>query len=220
MIVITGASDGLGAELAKQLMADGEKIVCLSRSKPADGIEHIETDLSNPKSIDSAIKLILDKDETLKALVNNAGLLSVEDLGSLTSDELQKIMQVNVNATMSLVSGLMDRIKKDESDIVNVVSTNGIYRRPNRMTYSVSKWALRGFTENLQEVFKDTKVRVIGFYPGGFKSNNLTRATGKPLPDPENWVDVEDMALALKQAMQLPKTMEVSTLVISRKMTK
>ncbi|MCA9324345.1 SDR family NAD(P)-dependent oxidoreductase [Candidatus Saccharibacteria bacterium] len=218
MIVITGASDGLGAELAKQLMDDGEKIISLSRTKPADGIEHIETDLEDPSSINEAIKMILAKEEPLKALVNNAGILSVEELDSLTPEELQRIMQVNVSAAMSLVSGLLDRIKKDETDVVNVVSTNGVYMRPNRMTYSVSKWAMRGFTENLQEQFRGTKVRVIGFYPGGFKSNNLTRATGHPLPNPEKWVDVEDMALALKQAMQHPKSMQVSTLVIERKL--
>lgn len=218
MIVITGASDGLGAELAKQLMADGEKIISLSRTAPAKGIEHIETDLENPDSIQRAVKEILSKDQPLKALVNNAGILSIEELDCLTPDELQKIMQVNVNAAMSLVSGLVSRIKKDESDIVNVVSTNGVYMRPNRMTYSVSKWAMRGFTENLQEQFRGTKVRVIGFYPGGFRSNNLTRITGKPLPDPEKWVDVKDMALALKQAMQHPKSMQVSTLIIERKL--
>jgi short-subunit dehydrogenase len=217
MIIITGASDGLGAELAKQLIADGEEIVCLSRSKPAENIEHIETDLANPDSVESAIQILLAKEKPIKALVNNAGLLSVEELDGLSSDELQKIMQVNVNAAMKLVSGLIHKIEKSEGDIVNVISTNGVYMRPKRMTYSVSKWAMRGFTENLQEQHRKSKVRIIGFYPGGFKSNNLARATGEPLPDPENWVDVEDMALALKQAMQLPKSMEVSTLVINRK---
>jgi len=217
MIIITGASDGLGKELARQFKNAGKQVVSLSRSVPADGIEHIQADLMSGDSIDSAIETILAKDTPIEALINNAGVISAKGESGLSFKEIQRIMQTNLNSVMQLTSGLEERILKDKGDIVIVSSTHGDKIVPNSSPYSVSKWALQGFANNLQAKLQSTDTRVIGFYPGGFKSDIMKKVTGKERTDPENWVDVEDMAGALVNVINLPKNMEVTKLVIARK---
>ncbi len=88
----------------------------------------------------------------------------------------------------------------------------------DQAVYGASKWAVRGFTKNLQEEFKGKPNRVISFCPGGFKTKLFEKATG--IDNTENggeWMKPEDLALLLKQILDLPKNMEVSEIVINRK---
>jgi NADP-dependent 3-hydroxy acid dehydrogenase YdfG len=78
---------------------------------------------------------------------------------------------------------------------------------------------MRGFSQNLQIELKDTN-RVISFCVGGFKSDIAKKVHGKDLPDPENWMDPEDIAVFMKQILDLPKGMEVSEIVINRRPAK
>jgi NADP-dependent 3-hydroxy acid dehydrogenase YdfG len=102
---------------------------------------------------------------------------------------------------------------------VNVSSTVGLKAYPEQAAYGASKWAMRGFSQNLQVELKSTN-RVISFCVGGFKSDIAKKVTGKDLPDPENWMNPEDISIFMKQILDLPKSMEVSEIVINRKTIK
>lgn len=218
MIVITGASDGLGKALAAQYVAQGKRVIGLSRSACDAGVEYIKTDLSSEESIAKAVAKITAETEELEALVNSAGVLSIEKIDALTPSEIDKVLDVNVRGTMLLTSGLMAKIKKDGTDIVNVASTIGRKGYVDHATYGVSKWALRGFSANLQVELKEYASRVISFCPGGFKTNIFVKATGTDdTASREKWMGADDVATCLRQLLELPKTMEVSDIVINRK---
>lgn len=218
MIVITGISDGLGKALAELYLKEGKKVVGLSRTPGDRRVEHIKTDLAEESSVSAAIKKIAAMPEPIEALINAAGVLSIEKIGSLTAAEVDKVLNVNVRGTMLLTSGLMAKIKKDGADIVNVASTIGRKGYVDYATYGVSKWALRGFSANLQVELKDFPSRVISFCPGGFKTEIHKKATGTDdMESREGWMSAEDVARCLKQLLDLPKNMEVSDIVINRK---
>lgn len=218
MIAITGASDGLGKALAGLFATQGKRVIGLSRRPCAVGIEHIKTDMSSEQSIAKAAAEICNDPEPLEALINCAGVLSIETVGSLTASEIDKVLNVNVRGTMLLTSALMEKIKKDGADIVNVASTIGRKGYVGYATYGVSKWALRGFSANLQVELKDYPSRVISFCPGGFKTAIFEKATGVDDSNSrEGWMSAQDVAVCLKQLLELPKTMEVSDIVINRK---
>jgi NADP-dependent 3-hydroxy acid dehydrogenase YdfG len=126
-------------------------------------------------------------------------------------------MSTNVKAAILLVSNLAERIKKDGTDIVNVASTVGLKGYVDQAVYGASKWAMRGFSANLQVELKDTACRVISFCVGGFNSDIAKKVTGQDIPDPENWMNPENIALFMKQTLDLPKGMEVSEVIINRK---
>ena len=218
MVIISGASDGLGRELAALFVQEGVPVIGLCRSPCADGVTHIPTDLADSASIANAVSTILKMQTLLSALINCAGALSVEKIDSLTIDQVDRVLDLNIRAPLLLTSGLMERIKRDGADIVNVSSSVGTKAYPQQAAYGASKWALRGFSANLQVELKDFPCRVISFCPGGFKSKLFEKATGVDnTADGAEWMTALDVARCLKQTLDLPKNMEVTEIVLNRK---
>lgn len=221
MIVITGASDGLGLQLAKLYKEAGKTVVNISRNECEYAEHNVLLSLREGDEIEKAAQAVLAIDEPLEALVNCAGVLSVQPLGEITEDEIKRVMSTNVKSAILLVSNMADRIKHDGTDIVNVASTVGLKGYVDQAVYGASKWAMRGFSANLQAELKDTNCRVISFCPGGFKSKLFEKATGDDNTTSEGeWMRPEDVALFMKQILDLPKNMEVSEVIINRKQAK
>jgi short-subunit dehydrogenase len=216
-VIITGASNGLGLELAKSFIKKGFEVVGLSRTAPKDvKIKHIKVDLTNNEDIDNAVSEIKNKYSNFKYLINCAGILNIRKTNDLKIDEIERLFKINVFAPMILSSELMDIIIKNESDIVNVGSSSAFKAIEGQSVYSSSKWAIRGFTKNLQLELKKTKSRAINFNPAGFKSGLFERSTGGK-QDLSSYMDVEDVASLLITTLELPKNMEVSEILINRK---
>lgn len=220
MIVITGASSGLGHELAGSFKTTGRRVVNISRKKCPHADENLLYDLTDAEQIKKATAEVLQIQEPLEALVNCAGVYSEQSIEAITEKELERVYKVNVFAPILLTSQLMERIKQDHTDIVNVASTVGTKAYVDQAAYGSSKWALRGFSQNLQLELKDYPCRVISFCPGGFRSNLVKNFNSKEIVDPENWMNPKDVALCLKQLLDLPKNMEVSEILINRKQIK
>jgi short-subunit dehydrogenase len=218
LIVITGASDGLGLELARLYQADGTTVVNVSRRPSSCADNDLLHDLSEGSQITAATQEILSLNEPLEALVNCAGVLTIEQLGKITVGEVERTMAINIKAPILLVSNLMERIKKDGTDIVNVSSTMGARGKTDNIVYGASKWALRGFSANLQVELKDAPSRVISFCPGGFSSKIFEKvASGDNSAKKGALMSAADVAKCLKQLLELPKNMEVTEIIITRK---
>ncbi len=221
MIVITGASDGLGKQLAKLYQGSGKKVVNISRTKSDFADVNVLVDLREGDEIKKACKEVEKIDEPLEAVINCAGILTVQPLGEITEDEIKRSMSTNVKAPILLVSNLITRIRKDHTDIVNISSTVGTKGYIDQAVYGASKWAVRGLSANLQAELKDTNCRIISFCPGGFKTKLFEKATGVDnTKDGSQWMDARDLAVFIKQILDLPKNMEVSEVIVNRKSVK
>lgn len=220
MIVITGASDGLGLQLAKQYQEAGKKVVNVSRRPCKYADVNIELSLREGPEIKKAADAITALEDELEAIVYCAGVLSVQPLGEIDESEIKRLMSTNVKSQILLTSYLLKKIEADTTDIVCVSSTVGTKAYLDQAVYGASKWAVRGFAKNLQEEFKNKANRVISFCPGGFESKIFEKATGKSNQDFTHWMKAEDVARFMKQILDLPKNMEVSEVVINRKAIK
>ncbi|HEY4963649.1 MAG TPA: SDR family oxidoreductase [Candidatus Saccharimonadales bacterium] len=219
MFLITGASDGLGLEIAKLLVSKNNTVVSLSRTKPdSEGIDWIKTDLISEESIGNTAEQLLERGEPIQALINCAAITSYEDIDNISALELDRMFKTNVTAPILLTSKLLGRLKRDGSDIVNIGASIALKSGYTQQSvYSTTKWALRGFTQNLAEELKATECRVISFLLGGFNSRMHEKVTGQPIIDLENWMRAEDIATCLVQLLELPKNMEISEILINRK---
>lgn len=216
MIIITGASDGVGLQVAKLYKEAGKRVVNISRRESEYADLNVVLSLREGKEIEEASKQVLAIDEPIEAIINSIGVFSRESFGEITEDEIKRLMSTNVKAPMLLVSKLFERIKKDEADILNVISTAGIVGKKGEPVYSASKWAERGFTKSLQEELKDTPCRVISFCPGGIRTGFSEKALGFDASS-EDWMSSEAVAGLIKSILDLPKNMEVSEIVLNRK---
>ncbi len=220
MIVITGASSGIGLELAKLYQKDGKKVVNISRRESEFAEVNILRDLREGSGIQEAVQEVEKIDEPIEAVINCVGVYTEQEFGKITETEINRLMASNVKAPMLLISELLERIKKDQADILNVVSkagTKGGTTTPVSPVYTASKWAEQGFTFSLQTALKDTPSRVTSFCPGGIKTNLFKKAGANV--DVSNWMNPADIAAFIKHILELPKNIEVSEVLINRKST-
>lgn len=218
-IILTGASDGLGKSFAKECIKNGINIIALCRTKPDYACDYIPTDLTEEESIRKACTTIKEKYSTFDAIVNCAGTMSLENTDTLTFKEMEDTFKVNSIAPMFLVSLLLPLIKKNKADILNVVSIMGTMYdiEESSVTYTSSKWALRGASINIQNELKDLPCRVITFNPGGMKTNIFTKYNEDYKDMTKNWMNTDEVANIMLYILNLPKQIEVSEITISRK---
>jgi short-subunit dehydrogenase len=218
MIIVTGGSDGLGKELVKVFKQSGVTVVNVSRTRNDQADYNFLHNLREGEQIKQAARVIENIDEPLEALINNAGVFTKQPLGEITGDEIERTMATNLKSQIMLTSELINRIKRDETDIVNVSSRIGFTGGIDLAVYGASKWAVRGFSESLQAEFKDLPNRVISFCPGGFDTRLFVKATDHdPTKDGTEWMQPKDLAILIKHLLDLPKNIEVSEILINRK---
>lgn len=215
--VVTGASGTLGGGLAKKLVAEGEKVVGLSLDNPEiEGMSWQAVDLADESSIEAAVEQVkseIGNDESL-FLVNAAGVM---DKGEIVRGEIERVYKVNVMGTIYLTNLLLDKIQKTGGDVLNVSSTAGTKGVVNQPVYSSSKWAIRGYTKSLQELFKGTRARAIDFAVGGFVSNLFKLAGRDDQHNQDEWIPTEDAVNLLYTIVRVPKTIQISEIVADRK---
>lgn len=216
-IIMTGANDGLGKEFAKICIKSGIEIVSLSRTKPDYNCIHIKTDLSDEKSIINACNIIKESYNKFDALINCAAVISKQKINSITYDELNNLMKVNTIAPIFLTSQLIDLIKANEADIINVGSTVGLKAYVDQCAYGTSKWAMRGTSLNFQLELANKRCRVIQFNPGGMNTKFFEKYNGDKIENPSEWMDPKDIADIMFYILSLPKNVEVTEINISRK---
>ena len=217
-IILTGASDGLGKEFAQIGVKNNIKIIALCRTKPDYECEWIKVDLTDETSITRACNTIKETYNQFDALINCAGVLGIQKLEEITYECLDNVMKINSIALIFLISQLIDLIKENEADIINVGSTSGTKQGyPGQLAYTTSKWALRGTSYNLQLELKKYKSRVIELNVGGMNTRLHEKSTGKKIENPEEWMKPEDIANLMLYILNLPKNVEVSEITINRK---
>ena len=223
-VIVTGASDGLGRAFAEICVNNGVRVVNISRTPaPPKQIENIACDLSDPDQIIHACEQIKTKYPVFDAIVNCAGVISLQDPAKITYDELEKTFRVNTLAPVFLVSQLFDLIKRNGADILNVGSTVAYKAYPNQSAYGASKWALRGAGENMRTELQKSNCRVISFNCGGMYTNFFAKykAGGRKGTlafdgDPLEWLLPADVARVMFDVLNYPKQLEVSEIVINR----
>lgn len=181
---ITGASKGLGLELAKKLLAEGKKVAATSRTESAlikelgnqsEYFLPLEMDLTNEQSVKNAIEVAISHFRTIDVLVNNAGYGLLGSLEELTDEESRKNYEVNVFGLLNVIRNIMPYMRANKSGhIFNIASIGGYNGGfPGWGIYCSTKFAVAGLTESLAAEVKEFGVNVTLVYPGYFRTDFL-----------------------------------------------
>lgn len=232
VVVITGASRGIGAELARQLAKEGAVLALSGREvalleqvsaecKALGGTAQVfPADVAKEADCRRMVEHAATSFGRIDALVNNAGATmwgrfdEITDLGIL-----ERIMDVNYMGAVRCTHFALPHLKKSGGLIVGVASLTGLTGVPTRTGYAASKHAMRGFFDSLRIELDGTGVGVTMVYPGfvgtGIREN-ANGPGGKPAPidpvDPKDVMTPETCARLIREAMAARRREVVMTL--------
>lgn len=208
--VITGASDGLGKQIALKLASQGVSLALVARNEERlvevkkislqNGSPRVEIyvcDLAQKDQIRATTDKIISDFGSIDILLNVAGIwLKIDQLDAASLEDIQNIISVNLTGLVMMTNKMLPVLKKQaEAVIVNVSSHSGIEAKTGQTVYCASKWGVTGFTESLRLDLKESNIRVAGLYQGGTQTTLFEKA-GDP-KDPEvfsKFTKPEDLA--------------------------
>ncbi|HEX4780788.1 MAG TPA: SDR family oxidoreductase [Usitatibacter sp.] len=221
-VAITGASKGIGAELARQLAAKGAKLVLAARSEAeleavaaacrglGAEVLAVRADVTSERDCQAIVAGAIMAFGRLDALVNNAGATMwarFEDIHDMSI--LERIMQVNYMGAVYCTHHALPHLRDSKGLVVGISSLAGKTGVPTRTGYSAAKHAMTGFFDSLRIELEDSGVAVTMIYPGFVATGireNATGPDGKPImvsPVKEGDVmPVEDCCRRIVRAME------------------
>lgn len=174
VILVTGASSGIGRAIASRLVRAGHRVFGTSRNPKSpnqDGIEMLALDVTQDESVAACVAEVIARAGKLDVLINNAG---VELLGALEEthiNEAKALFETNFFGVMRMVNAVLPTLRAQRSGlIINISSVAGFTSPPFQGIYSASKHALEGYSESLFYELEPFNIRVALIEPGIFNS--------------------------------------------------
>ena len=203
VIVITGASDGLGKATAKLLSKDNTVIIV---SRNEDKLISVSNelncsykvcDVTDYNQVQDTINSIVDEYGKIDVLINNAGVWLAGDLNDNDYESISKCIDVNTKGPIFMTKAVLkDMYNKKEGLIINVCSQASFDSDDFSPVYNASKWAMRGFNRSMIKAVSKNGVKITGFYPG-FMQTNLFKKAGNDY-DTSTGLEVEKVAKAIE----------------------
>jgi len=224
-VVITGATKGIGWAIAEAFAAEGYDIAICARTK-ADLDHRVSALLAIYKDIDIIAKVVdmSVKEEVLAfaekikknwgkidVLVNNAGIYIGGEVCNEEDGVLEKMMNTNLYSAYHFTRALLPMMLEQKSGhIFNMCSVASILAYPNGGSYSISKFALLGFSKVLREELKEKGIKVTSILPGATWSNSW-----KDVELPEDRImQARDIAIATVSATKMSAAAVVEDIIL------
>lgn len=179
---ITGATRGLGAELAKAALAAGDRVVATGRNIEAvigklgraDNLLPLRLDVVHEAEAVSAAKAAVDHFGRIDVLVNNAGFGLFGAMEEVSDAEVRKQFDTNFFGLMNVTRSVLPAFRaQGRGHIINISSTSGVSGFPGSSSYCASKFAVEGASECLRLELRPLGIFVTIVQPGGFRTNFL-----------------------------------------------
>ncbi|MBE9604076.1 SDR family oxidoreductase [Acetobacteraceae bacterium H6797] len=233
--LVTGASSGIGAAIARKLAAEGvivglaarreDKLRALMAEITAAGGQAIvlETDVTDRRSCQDAARKLIERFGRLDILVNNAGLMPLSDVESLKVDEWQRMVDVNVSGVLNATAAALPQMMAQKSGhIFNMSSIAGRKVFTGLSVYCATKAAVAAFSDGLRmEIAPKHNIRVTCVQPGAVKSELYDHITEEKyrqqmdeLAGSMTFLEGEDIADTILFALKAPPRMDVAELFV------
>ncbi|MCK0471443.1 SDR family oxidoreductase [Halalkalibacter sp. APA_J-10(15)] len=230
VVWITGASSGLGKEIALQAAKQGDTVVLLARRidkllkiekeiQNAGGNAHsFQLDVGDLDNLEIAINSIMSKVGRIDVLINNAGFGVFEHLTDVELDVMKEMFHVNVLGLIAFTRYVVPyMIEQKGGHIINIASQAGKLATPKASIYAATKHAVLGFTNSLRMELSPNQIHVSAVNPGPIQTDFFTRAdeAGSYVKSVEKWMlqskDVAEKVIRLikkpKREVNLPRWM-------------
>ncbi|QHM95466.1 SDR family oxidoreductase [Kosakonia sacchari] len=230
VIVITGASSGIGEGMARELGNAGAKVLLGARRlerieaiaaeiRSAGGIaEARELDVTSRQSMASFVQAALDKWGRVDVLINNAGVMPLSPLAAGKQDEWERIIDVNIKGVLWGIGAVLPVMQAQGSgQIINIGSIGALSVVPTAAVYCASKFAVRAISDGLRQ--ESPNIRVTCVNPGVVESelaSTITHPETRAAMDVYRSVALKpaDIARAVRQVIEAPESVDTTEITI------
>ncbi|HEY1326920.1 MAG TPA: SDR family oxidoreductase [Casimicrobiaceae bacterium] len=232
VVVITGASSGLGAATARHLAAQGAAVVLGARR-----IERLEaivadltgrgakaialaTDVTRAEQVKQLVDTAIERHARLDVMLNNAGLMPHSPLQRLKIDDWDRTIDVNLKGVLYGIAAALPHMKAQKSGhIINVSSVAGHKVRPGSAVYAATKSAVRMLSEGLRQEVKPYNIRTTVISPGALDTELPSSTTEADIAENvrkfvgEFALPAESFARVVSFAISQPEEMDINEIV-------
>ncbi|WP_313626533.1 SDR family oxidoreductase [Kosakonia sp.] len=230
VIVITGASSGIGEGMARELGNAGAKVLLGARRRErieaiaaeirsAGGIaEARELDVTSRQSMASFVQAALDQWGRVDVLINNAGVMPLSPLAAGKQDEWERIIDVNIKGVLWGIGAVLPVMQAQGSgQIINIGSIGALSVVPTAAVYCASKFAVRAISDGLRQ--ESPNIRVTCVNPGVVESelaSTITHPETRAAMDVYRSVALKpaDIARAVRQVIEAPESVDTTEITI------
>jgi NAD(P)-dependent dehydrogenase (short-subunit alcohol dehydrogenase family) len=208
--VVTGASRGVGAGIARALAREGASLGLVSRSGDDLGIAGAvagPADVRRPEDVERVVGETVERFGRLDIVVANAGVGAYGPFLELDPAHVDEIVDVNVKGTLYTVrAALPHLLASGDADVVTLASVAGLRGLPLEAVYCASKFAQVGFTRSLDHELRERGVRCTNVCPGGVATDfAMGRGRTPDMPELRTMMSPEDVAEAVVFVVTRPR---------------
>lgn len=234
VIIITGASSGIGEATALKLSKEGAKVVLSARRK--DKLKELKktiekrdgealvviADVTKKSDMEKLVARTLEEYGNVDAIINNAGLMPLSFVKNLKTDEWEKMVDVNIKGVLNGVAAVLPTlIKNKQGHIINISSTAAYRYFPGGAVYCATKAAVKMFSDSLrQELAPAYGICVSSIEPGAVATHLMDTITDKDILDKLSemqkmtMLEPEDIAAAIYYALTQPNRVNINNVYI------
>jgi len=223
--VVTGSTKGIGRAIVELLASKGINVAVCSRNEseinafisylktefPSVKAIGLKTDMSNKAEVLKFSEFVLGEFETIDILINNAGVFLPGELTQEEDGALEKMIETNLYSAYHLTRAIVpNMIEHKTGHIFNMCSIASKIAYPNGGSYSISKFALLGFSKVLREELKTKNIKVTSIMPGATWSASWE---GVDLPE-SRLMKADDIAKIVWSALEMSPSAVIEDIII------
>jgi NAD(P)-dependent dehydrogenase (short-subunit alcohol dehydrogenase family) len=221
VVLLTGASRGIGLAIAKTLGEQGARLILVARHRgPLEqaaaqvpgALLTLPIDVTKPGDVKRLFATVQKRVHRLDVLINNAGVFTFKPFVRTTLDDWRRNLETNLTSLFLTTQAALPMLRRSHGDVVNILSISSRVSFPNCSAYSASKFGALGLTDVLRKELRALGIRVTAILPG-MTNTRMKKEFDSPVAA-QDLLQPEDVAAAVRSALEQPRRATVEEIML------